>query len=250
MVEPFPGQTEPPSTATLLESDAGAAVFAVKLPSDINGTVSLRCGLASNEDAPELDVEVVGGVAAMDCGPVASGPYLTGLRYSGGGSAVGDFPNQVYVPTGPWANSLKVFPFDGVGVEEAPAGSYAPGQEFTVSLVDGQPSTDYEVWVESDPTLLATFTTNSGGAGTATVTLPAGLADGPHQLKVLRKSDSAVIKVLDIIVSHLAQIQDPVAVPVAGGEGPGGGEPGGEEPGDGLFGSLEGLLGSLEGVFS
>lgn len=66
-----------------------------------------------------------------------------------------------------------------------PADSLAPGHQVTVSGTGLEPDHPYEIFVESTPRLVGTFTTNSSGAFSGQITIPDDLGDGGHDL-VLR----------------------------------------------------------------
>lgn len=59
-----------------------------------------------------------------------------------------------------------------------------PGEELGIYLVDLQPNSPVEVWINSEPRLLQTATADAAGEARVTVVIPADIEPGQHRIVV------------------------------------------------------------------
>ncbi|PJJ62421.1 ThuA domain-containing protein [Compostimonas suwonensis] len=97
--------------------------------------------------------------------------------------------------------------------------SVEQGGLITVTGADLAPNTEYEVWLESEPILLATIVTDEDGAFSDTFMVPLDFAVGEHHIVVYDAEGAEVVRSATITVTA-AEIVDPTDP----GEGDGNGE--------------------------
>ncbi|QJW37676.1 hypothetical protein [Cellulosimicrobium protaetiae] len=147
-------------------------------------------------------------------------------------------------------------PSDGVRVSveiterEVPAGPrvvvvgegpFVAGGELVVRGTGLAPRTTYEVWLESDPVLLGTVTTDGDGAFELATTIPVGTAPGEHHVRLVAPGEADV---LSEPFTVLAATGEPGGTPSTGTGGTtGGGTSATPRPG-GLATTGTGLVGA------
>jgi len=93
------------------------------------------------------------------------------------------------------------------------------------------PHTEHEVWLLSEPVLLATVTTDADGAFEVTVTLPATTPPGEHTIRVVAPSSGAAVVSEPFEVVAPTEPTEPTEP--TGPTAPGDGGPGTVDPGTG-----------------
>ncbi len=88
-----------------------------------------------------------------------------------------------------------------------------PGDRVTVRASGFEPGESVEIWLHSEPVLLATVAADSTGDVTATVTIPASAEPGPHRLE-LRGADSGSLFLDLTITGALVATGTDAAAPV------------------------------------
>ncbi|MGM7423809.1 hypothetical protein [Cellulosimicrobium sp. CpK407] len=151
-------------------------------------------------------------------------------------------------------------PADGVRVSveiterEVPAGPrvvvvgegpFVVGGELVVRGTGLAPHTTYEVWLESEPVLLGTVTTDADGAFELVTTIPAGTAPGEHHIRLAAPGDGAdVLSEPFVVLAAPGEPQEPGGTPSTGTGGTtGGGASASPRPG-GLATTGTGLVGA------
>lgn len=157
-------------------------------------------------------------------------------------------------------------PADGVRVSveiterEVPAGPrvvvvgegpFVVGGELVVRGTGLAPHTTYEVWLESEPVLLGTVTTDADGAFELVTTIPVGTAPGEHHIRLVTQGSGAdVLSEPFVVLAAPGEPQEPGGTPSTGTGGTiGGGTSASPRP-DGLATTGTGLVGAavLAGV--
>lgn|GEM_PF-1643547 len=96
------------------------------------------------------------------------------------------------------------------------------------------PHTEHEVWLLSEPVLLATVTTDADGAFEVTVTLPATTPPGEHTIRVVAPSSGAeVVSEPFEVVAPTGPTEPTEPTEPTGPTSPGDGGPGTVDPGTG-----------------
>ncbi|MBN0042413.1 hypothetical protein JN535_19885 [Cellulosimicrobium cellulans] len=151
-------------------------------------------------------------------------------------------------------------PADGVRVSveiterEVPAGPrvvvvgegpFVVGGEIVVRGTGLAPHTTYEVWLESEPVLLGTVTTDADGAFELVTRIPAGTAPGEHHLRLVpRGGGDAVLSEPFVVLAAPGEPEEPGGTPSTGTGGTtGGGTSASPRPG-GLATTGTGLVGA------
>ncbi|SDF80462.1 hypothetical protein SAMN04487781_2583 [Cellulosimicrobium cellulans] len=118
------------------------------------------------------------------------------------------------------------------------------------------PSTTYEVWLESDPVLLGTVTTDADGAFLFVATIPVGTTPGEHHVRLVPVGGGAdVLSEPFLVLAAPGEPHEPgtTTPPGAGGAGGSGGSaagggPGSSRPGLATTGTGLGLVAALAGA--
>ena len=123
-------------------------------------------------------------------------------------------------------------------------GPFVVGGTIVVRGTGLAPHTTYEVWLESDPALLAEVTTDADGALELTVTIPAGTVAGEHHIRLVAPGDGTdVLSEPFIVLAAPLEPQEPGGTPTTGSGGTtGGGTTASPRPG-GLATTGTGLAG-------
>lgn len=138
-------------------------------------------------------------------------------------------------------------PSDGVrvsveiGERETPAppsvvvvGPVVVGGELVVRGSGLAPRTSYAVWLESDPVLLGTVTTDAAGAFELVTTVPLGTVPGEHHVRVVVPGGTDVVSAPFLVLAAPGEPQEPGTDPTAGtsdGGATGGGTTASPRPG-------------------
>ena len=120
-------------------------------------------------------------------------------------------------------------PSDGVrvsveiGERETPAppsvvvvGPVVVGGELVVRGSGLAPRTSYAVWLESDPVLLGTVTTDAAGAFELVTTVPLGTVPGEHHVRVVVPGGTDVVSAPFLVLAAPGEPQEPGTDPTAG----------------------------------
>ncbi|MEV8180089.1 hypothetical protein AB0O99_18770 [Cellulosimicrobium funkei] len=118
------------------------------------------------------------------------------------------------------------------------------------------PHAVHEVWLESDPVLLGTVTTDADGAFLFVATIPAGTTPGEHHVRLVPTAGGAdVVSEPFLVLAGPGEPHEPGTTPSAGPGGAGGsggaaagGGPGSSRPGLATTGAGLGLAAALAGA--
>lgn len=118
------------------------------------------------------------------------------------------------------------------------------------------PHAVHEVWLESDPVLLGTVTTDADGAFLFVATIPAGTTPGEHHVRLVPTAGGAdVVSEPFLVLAAPGEPHEPGTTPSAGPGGAGGsggaaagGGPGSSRPGLATTGAGLGLVAALAGA--
>ncbi len=124
-------------------------------------------------------------------------------------------------------------------------GPFVVGGELVVRGTGLAPHTTYEVWLESEPVLLGTVTTDADGAFELTATIPADTLPGEHHVRLVAPGDGAdVLSEPFLVLAAPGEPQEPGGTPSSGtGGATGGGTSASPRPG-GLATTGTGLVGA------
>ena len=123
-------------------------------------------------------------------------------------------------------------------------GPFVVGGELVVRGTGLAPHTTYAVWLESDPVLLGTVTTDADGAFELVTTIPVGTAPGEHHIRLVAPGEGAdVLSEPFVVLAAPGEPQEPGGTPSVGTGGTtGGGTSASPRPG-GLAATGTGLVG-------
>ena len=106
-------------------------------------------------------------------------------------------------------------------------GPVVVGGELVVRGSGLAPRTSYAVWLESDPVLLGTVTTDAAGAFELVTTVPLATVPGEHHVRVVVPGGTDVVSAPFLVLAAPGEPQEPGTDPAGGGGTSDGGATGG-----------------------
>ncbi|MDN4481262.1 hypothetical protein [Demequina muriae] len=175
---------------------------------------------------PSATVSATGLPAGVEWVPDADGGRLVGAPEAAGTSTVTiAADNGLLAPVTATVSLVVDLPEI---IVDSSAATVTAGDAITVSASGFQPGESVEVWLNSDPILLASTTAGSAGAVTLTVAIPADVPAGEHTLVVQGASGAAGEAPLTVLA----------AAEPAGPDGDGDGDGDGAGAGESTDGAL------------
>lgn len=174
---------------------------------------------------------VIAGSLAVPAGTASAAALATSSPDPSEGVRVSVEITEREVPTGP-------------RVVVVGDGQLVVGGELVVRGTGLAPHTSYEVWLESEPVLLGTVTTDADGTFQLVTTIPVGTAPGEHHIRLVTSAGGAdVLSDPFLVLAAPGEPQEPGATPSTGTGGTtGGGTSASPRPG-GLATTGTGLVG-------